>query len=152
MEGLINGLIPGLIGAFATITAAYITRSYAINRVNSTPPTKSLDFLTSHIVHAIGSIKINAQVFDVVEHEAYVDSSIDFTLGFMEIEWKGKGFSARIAGAKISLTLPGGTPEEISNLNAGWSIIFEFKSKRIRLTLVKLSNPCTFELRELSPE
>lgn len=74
-------IIGALIGAAATILAAFISRGFAQQRVESTEPSKPLDKLTATILHlfSIFSVK-SAHVIRLRKGQVHVNDELGFVL------------------------------------------------------------------------
>ena len=75
-----------MIGAAATILAAFISKSYAEQRIEATEPTKPLDRPTATILHLFSRLSIrSAHVIRLKKGKVHIDEHLGLVLTVMQV-------------------------------------------------------------------
>jgi hypothetical protein len=144
-----QGFAGSVLGAIATVLAAFVAQAYAARAANETAPTASLPRSAAAIVKLLNSFEISeAKRFSVAYFSSYAHAHLDLIVAIGSTPRSEKMFAG--SDTYLNLILPGmSVAERHSSIEVGWTRVFVYAASAYRLTLLEESTKCTFELRKL---
>ena len=122
-------IIGAIIGAFATILAALISKDYAERRIDATEPTMPLDAPTKRIVRALSALTVQSvRIIRLKNKQVYVDDELGVVL-LLETAW--------IETADIKITYFDGSTGQI-HFPLGTVLNFEARGSEYYMILTKV--------------
>ena len=140
-----TNIISALIGAAATILAAFISKDYAERRIEKIEPTKPLDRSTTRILRLLSFFVVNsAHIIKLRVNHVYIDDRLNLIMVLNEV-YEYSGY------ATFTISVLGQEQQKI-NLNLGATLEHEVDGRQYYLILTKLNHPRTcveFQVREI---
>lgn len=154
MDNLLSGLISGLIGAIATIFAAYIARGVTTQTIERTAPGRPLNPVIRQLAQLFQSFTISgAYRFKVHNnHRVHFIDRLNMAVTITSRSIGGTTAGVHIAFNGLTARFP--NIESLSDDKQLWSVgsaaTFAVDSTKYMLTLVDITTKhCLFDLREV---
>jgi len=150
-DNLLQGFAGSMLGALVSIAIPLVGHYYATKVVNRTPSNAPIPPFAANISRWLGAFAVEgAKQFVIGFNETYADPNVDFSVSVGSIP-RGDGFFAG-SDPYVSVVVPSVvTAERHENVSVGWTRVFSHESITYRLTLTRITNKFTFQLRAIPP-
>lgn len=152
LDNLMQGFAGALLGALVSIAIPLVAHWYATRVANRTSPNATLPQVAAEITKAFTTFEVGRfNVFTVAFREAYSHPHIDFTVAVGSTPRSENVFAS--SDTFVSLILPGvAAAERHEKVEVGWTRVFRHGGSSYRLTLMKVRDKLTFQLRSLGDD